>query len=139
MEFYGIILFGFPLLAYILRTIGQRGRHFYIARIILLSIALVIAVLFVIDYVSCLMAFAARSPIFDIEYSYEPHDVLIGAAFADLVLCSIFIPRDIIHFIAWRKRKIKRHEENKRQAQAVGYIKVERSRGVEVAKSNKIK
>ena len=125
MEFYGIILFACPLLAFILRTIGQRGRHFYIARIILLFIAFVIAVLFVIDYVSCLMAFAARSPIFDIEYSYEPHDVLIGAAFADAVLCSILIPRDILHYISWRKRKTKRIEENKRQAKAIGLLKNE--------------
>ena len=125
MEFYGIILFACPLLAFILRTIGQRGRHFYIARIILLFIAFVIALLFVIDYVSCLMAFAARSPIFDIEYSYEPHDALIFASFADLVLCPIFIPRDILHYISWRKRKTKRLEENKRQARAIGLLKNE--------------
>lgn len=69
------------------------------------------------------MAFAARSPIFDIEYSYEPHDALIFASFTDIVLCPIFIPIDILHYIAWRKRKTQRIEENKRQAKAVGRIK----------------
>ncbi len=127
MEFLGIILFAGPLIAYLLRTIGRRGKHFYLGRIVALSISFVVALVIVIDYLSCTFAFASFSPIFHIEYSYEPHDILIGAAFADVLICSIGIIRNAIRLVRWHKRKIFRQEQYKKQVEAIGVLKVESS------------
>lgn len=124
MEFLGIILALGPLVAFILRTVGRRGSHFYVGRIVALSISLAVALILVFDYVSCIMAFASFSPIFNVEYSYEPHDLLIGGAFADVLLCSFYIVRDAIRLVRWRKRKAFRIERFKKQIKEIGELKV---------------
>lgn len=124
MEFLGIILALGPLVAFILRTVGRRGSHFYVGRIVALSISLAVALILVFDYVSCIMAFAAFSPVFNVEYSYEPHDLLIGGAFADVLLCSFYIVRDAIRLVRWRKRKAFRIEQFKKQIEEIGELKV---------------
>ena len=124
MEFLGIILVLGPLVAFILRTVGQRGSHFYVGRIVALSISLAVALLLVFDYVSCVMAFAAFSPVFNVEYSYEPHDLLIGGAFADVLICTIGIVRNAIHLVQWRKRKAFRIERFKKQIEEIGELQV---------------
>lgn len=127
MEFLGIILVLGPLVAFILRTIGRRGKHFYIGRIVSLAISLAVALLWVIDYVSCTFAFASFSPIFHIEYSYKPHDFEIGCAFADVLLCPFYIVRNSIRLVRWRKRNAVRKERYKKQIKEIGVLKVKSS------------
>ncbi len=124
MEFLGIILVLGPLVAFFLRMAGQRGKHFYTGRIVSLAISLAVALILVIDYVSCTFAFASFSPIFNVEYSYEPHDLLIGGAFADVLLCTFYIIRNAIRFVRWRKRKAFRQERFKKQIEEIGELKV---------------
>lgn len=128
MEFLGIILALGPLVAFVLQTVGRRGSHFYVGRIVALSISLAVALLLVFDYVSCVMAFAAFSPVFNVEYSYEPHDLLIGGAFADVLLCSFYIVRDAIRLVRWRKRKAFRVERFKKQIEEIGELQVPTTR-----------
>lgn len=114
MTFQGIILFLCPAVAFILLQTSRKHHRTYKGQIVLLTIALLMAILVAVDYASCLMAFAATSPIFQIEYSYTPYDYVVGAAFADLVICPVWIAIAAVRMTKHKKARALRIQENER-------------------------
>lgn len=104
MTALGILLYLCPVVAFILLKTATKHHSHRLPMIILLSMAFVAAVLLVYDYLFCVFAFAELSPIFGIEYSYEPHDSVIAAAFANLVISVVWIPICIVRYIHFRKK-----------------------------------
>ena len=104
-----IFLYLCPLIAVILFLTRTKYEMHWKGIIILLSIAFLTAILVAVDYLSCSFAYAVLSPILRIEYSYDPHDAMVGAAFANLIVCPIGIIKCIVEMV----RKPKKENDDK--------------------------
>lgn len=107
----GVVLYCCPILAFILHMSATRHHPHLLPMIIFLSMGLVAAVLVVHDYLSCIFAFAELSPIFGIEYSYEPHDGVVFAAFADVVISLVWLPICLVRYVHFRKKRAAKRAE----------------------------